>query len=137
MPEDKDCGSTTCLVDRLEETVRQQHTQSMSFIKELFQTHVNILQSEIKDLKISVKEQGDNLYDRMRIAETQITQIETRWTESDELKTVRTAKAWAGRIITSVAIVTIIGVVGYILYIYDIHGRPNEYPYQQSSRVPK
>jgi CHASE3 domain sensor protein len=130
MPE-KDCGSPICLVDRLEETVTKQHTESMTFMRELFKTHVEIIQKEIADVKEDIKTQGDELYGRMRQVENRVTAVETRWVESEELKAVRSLRTWLGRVLAGVVIAAILAAGAYFLFIYDTHGRPTVYQQEQ------
>lgn len=136
MAERDACGSPQCLVDRLEETVTKQHAESMAFIREIFSTHISTITREIEKLERTIKDQGDDLFGRMRNVEGRLGVVETRWQESDELETVRSLRVWVGRVLSGVAIAAIIAAAGYFLFIYDTHGRANNYP-QATHQVEK
>jgi len=75
---ENECGTPSCLVDRLEQTVRQQHEDQKKFITELLHMGIQDLKEKISDLRKIVKDNGDELFGRMRQTENRVTAIETK-----------------------------------------------------------
>lgn len=73
-----DCGSSACLVDRLGEQLAAQHKDGQRALKELINLHMEGVKEDSAELKKLVKENGDELFGRMRRVEDRLTVIETQ-----------------------------------------------------------
>lgn len=72
------CGQKPCndIVDRWGEMISRQHAEGIKSIKELLTMQGATLKADIEEIKKSVKDQGDEIFPRLRSVEERITVIE-------------------------------------------------------------
>lgn len=70
------CGSSQCLVDRFSETLTKQHEVGIESIKSLMTAHHNNIADQIKEFKAKVEKDNDDMWPRLRKAESAIIVIQ-------------------------------------------------------------
>jgi hypothetical protein len=126
---EKNCGSPSCLVDRLEETLMRQHEETKKFLGQLITVHISALSKQFDTMEDKIKEYGDEMFPRLRKVEDEVLAFKN----NDDIRWVGRFRANLNKIMVAVTIAALLGGTGYFLFIYDTHGRPAEYPGVQRS----
>jgi signal transduction histidine kinase len=68
------CGSKPCtdVVDKLGNVMTRQQADGIQAIKELMKVHHDAIKDDVADVKLAIKEQGDEIFPRLRTLENRI-----------------------------------------------------------------
>lgn len=91
-----ECGSTSCLVDRLGEQLSKQHQSGLDAIRDLMRIHYETLEKDIKEIREQIKFQGDEVFPRLRVVEEEVKVIKAL--DSERVKTTEETKITEAKI---------------------------------------